>query len=190
MPLLLQYSLVPLLSADGPPPDAGYTHYGVLNGSIWWVCGRWGAERQHEALTKCPMDMFYIPWHSLARTCFPLSTAPDMTWRPWLWSGQHVSWTQTDTGDTSQAFFSRATQHHLTPVSLSLWIITSAAHYYLFKFFYSHVISCLFWVTILDKCSERKKKKHWYKCYFSPLRRKQYCRRFLNYIVPLSGITY
>lgn len=132
MPLLPQYSLVPLLSADGPPPDAGYTHYGVLDGSIWWVGGRWGAERQHEALTNCPMDMFYIPWHSLARTCSPLSTAPDMTWRPWLWSGQHVTWTQMDTGDTSQAFFGRATQNHLTPASLSLWIITSAAHDFFF----------------------------------------------------------
>lgn len=78
-PLLLQYSLVPLLTADGPPPDAGYTHYGVLDGSIWWVCGRWGAERKHKALTKCPMDMFYILWHSLARTFSPLSTAPDLT---------------------------------------------------------------------------------------------------------------
>lgn len=50
-----------------------------LMGSIWW-----GAERKHQTLTKCPMDMFYIPWHSLARTS--LSTAPDMTWRPGLWS--------------------------------------------------------------------------------------------------------
>lgn len=45
MPLLPQYSLVPLLSADGPPPDAGYTHYGVLDGSIWCWEETWGFDQ-------------------------------------------------------------------------------------------------------------------------------------------------
>lgn len=93
-----------------------------------------------------------------------------------------------DTNRHGWYFTSILPQSHLTPVSPSPWIITSPARDFFF-FLFSCVISLLFgspsWIN-----AQGQGQKCRYKCSLSPPRRKQYCHQFLNYIVPLSGITY
>lgn len=113
-PLLLQYSLVPLLTADSPLSRRRiYTLWGAgwLHLMGLWEEGCWEETQGFDqmphghvfhSLTFISQNLFFTlhcSWYDLAAV-----------------SGRHVTWTQTDMGDTSQAFFHRVTWHQWVPL--------------------------------------------------------------------------